>query len=127
MNEPVKELSLADQIAVKKQSLQEAKSVIQSNGSRDSGTGWWSTSNAMTMSGSVLVFGLIVLLALAYQIKKHDITENEARLYIIVLVIVSALFLVVAGYSDTQIAPVMTMLGTIVGWVLKGADQKKTE
>lgn len=95
---------------------------------REHVAGRWSTDDAMTMSASVLVFGLILLLALAYHMKKNTISDHESRLYIIVIVIVSALFLVVAGYSDSQIAPVMGLLGTIVGYVLHGiADPKKDQ
>jgi hypothetical protein len=115
--------TLADQIALKKQDLQDARVAIDSRGDRDHQTGWWSTGNAMTMSASVLLFGLVVLLVLVYQIKRYAISEHESKLFIIVLVVVSALFLVVSGYSDSQIAPVMGLLGTIVGYILRGSQE----
>jgi len=37
---------------------------------------------------------------------------------IIPMVVMSAVFLVVAGYDDQQIAPAMGLLGTVVGYVL---------
>lgn len=113
-------VSLADQIAAKQQAISEAKAVIMSRGTRDHNTGWWSTNNAMTMSASVLLFGALIMLVLMYHIKKYDITDHESRIFIIVLVVVSAMFLVVSGYSDSQIAPVIGLLGTITGYVLRG-------
>jgi len=114
------DVSLADQIAAKQQAISEAKAVILSRGARDHNGGWWSTNNAMTMSASVLMFGALIMLVLIYHIKKFDITDHESRIFIIVLIVISALFLVVAGYSDSQIAPVMGLLGTITGYVLRG-------
>jgi len=35
-----------------------------------------------------------------------------------VLIITGALFLVVAGYTDKQMAPVMGLLGTLAGYLL---------
>ena len=124
---PPGEASLADQIAAKKDAIAQAKAAIETKSGHGQVTGWWSTGNAMTMCCSVLIFGLIVLLALSYQIKRYNITDHESRLYIITLVIVSALFLVVAGYSDSQIAPVMGLLGTITGFVLRGAANPVVE
>jgi len=114
-------VSLADQIAAKQQAISEAKAVILSRGARDHNGGWWSTNNAMTMSASVLLFGALIMLVLLYHIKTCDITDHESRIFIIVLVVVSAMFLVVSGYSDSQIAPVIGLLGTITGYVLRGS------
>ena len=114
--------SLADQIAAKQQAISDAKAVILSRGARDHNGGWWSTNNAMTMSASVLVFGALIMLVLLYHIKTCDITDHESRIFIIVLVVVSAMFLVVSGYSDSQIAPVIGLLGTITGYVLRGSS-----
>lgn len=114
-------VSLADQIAAKQQAISEAKAVILSRSTRDHNGGWWSTNNAMTMSASVLLFGALIMLVLLYHIKTCDITDHESRIFIIVLVVVSAMFLVVSGYSDSQIAPVIGLLGTITGYVLRGS------
>jgi membrane-associated HD superfamily phosphohydrolase len=114
-------VSLADQIAAKQQAISEAKAVILSRGARDHNGGWWSSNNAMTMSASVLLFGAIIMLVLLYHIKTCNITDHESRIFIVVLVVVSSMFLVVAGYSDSQIAPVMGLLGTITGYVLRGS------
>jgi membrane-associated HD superfamily phosphohydrolase len=123
MNESVlvsTDTSLADQIAAKQQAIQEAKTALLSKTGHDYNGGWWSTNNAMTVSSEVLLFGLIVMLTLVQRIKKNDISDHQGRLFIIVLVVISSLFLVVVGYSDSQIAPVMGLLGTIVGYVLRG-------
>ena len=42
------------------------------------------------------------------------------------LVLVAGLFLITAGYSQNQVAPMMGLLGTIVGFLL-GTTEKKTE
>ena len=38
------------------------------------------------------------------------------------MVVTAGLYLIVAGYSDTQIAPMMGLLGTIIGYLLGKTD-----
>lgn len=88
---------------------------------------WWSTTNAMTISASVLVFGLIVCLLAAMLLRQGKSADNVLKTLGTILIIVAALFLVVAGYSDKQIAPVIGLLGTIAGYLLgKGNSADKT-
>ncbi len=83
---------------------------------------WWSVTNAMTMSSVVLIFGLVAMaLATTLAMRKRQRPIEDMTILKIVAIpmaIVSALFLVVAGYADSQIAPAMGLLGTIVGYVL---------
>jgi len=39
------------------------------------------------------------------------------RTFVILVVIFAALFLIVAGYTDTQTAPVFSILGSIIGYI----------
>ena len=86
--------------------------------------GWWSTTNAMTMSASVLLFGTLICVISAIQLRKGQNSDAVLRTFGTILIIVSALFLVVAGYSDRQIAPVMGLLGTIAGYLLGKSPSK---
>jgi hypothetical protein len=79
---------------------------------------WWSTTEAMTMSASVLVFGVIVIGIIAYLIRIGSNTEELLKVFGTSLIIIYAIFLVVAGYSDEQMAPVIGLLGTIAGYIL---------
>jgi hypothetical protein len=85
---------------------------------------WWSTRNAMTISSVTLGFGVIIFLLATYLIVHAGKSAEEVlRVFATILIIVSALFLVVAGYTERQISPVMGLLGTIVGYLLgKGAS-----
>ncbi len=80
---------------------------------------WWTTQNAMTMSGIVLVFGLVVIVICAALMRASRPTpEAVLRVFGTVLIVTGALFLVVAGYDDKQMAPVMGLLGTLAGYLL---------
>ena len=79
----------------------------------------------MTMSAALLVFGVVVLLLATYLIKVGKSSEAVLRIFGTILIIVIAVFLVVAGYSDTQIAPVMGLLGTIAGYLLGKESKEK--
>lgn len=86
---------------------------------------WWSVTDAMTISVVVLLFGLLVILLATYLIRVGKNTESVLRIFGTILIVLVSVFLVVAGYTDTQIAPVMGLLGTIVGYLL-GKDTKET-
>lgn len=79
---------------------------------------WWSTTSAMTMSTVVLAFGVLVIVFATYLIQQGKSSEAVLRIFGTILIIVIAVFLVVVGYSDTQISPVMGLLGTIAGYLL---------
>src|SRR5687768_325818 len=88
---------------------------------------WWSVTNAMTISVTVLIFGMFVLLLAAYLIRIGKSSESVLRIFGTVLIIVISVFPVVAGYTSTQIAPVMGLLGTIVGYLLGKETAAKSE
>ncbi len=85
---------------------------------------WWSVTNAMTISATILVFGLLVIILATYLIKNGKRTESVLRIFGTILIVMMAVFLVVAGYTDTQIAPVMGLLGTVAGYLL-GKEPKE--
>ena len=113
------------------QRLQQADAKINSlsvdttSKSNATGVSWWSATNAMTMSSIVLLFGLLVILLATYLIRSGKNTEAVLRIFGTILIVVMAVFFVVAGYTDTQIAPVMGLLGTIAGYLL-GKETKDT-
>jgi hypothetical protein len=45
------------------------------------------------------------------------LTPEFYRAFLILVVVFASLFLIVAGYTDTQTAPVFSLLGTIVGYI----------
>jgi hypothetical protein len=113
------------------QQLQQADATIKSlsttsaSPARVTAPSWWSVTDAMTISAAVLVFGLAVLVLATYLIRTGKNTEAVLRIFGTILIVMVAVFLVVAGYTDTQIAPVIGLLGTIVGYLL-GKETKET-
>jgi hypothetical protein len=79
---------------------------------------WWSTTSAMTMSATVLLFGFLTLCLAAYVIRRGHPWEAVLKIFGMVLIVVLTVFLIVAGYDDKQIAPAMGLLGTIAGYLL---------
>jgi hypothetical protein len=78
------------------------------------------------LSLGVLVFGIVVVLTQAYIIARRDEPVSQALKYLSVsLIIVGSLFLVTAGYGNTQIAPIIGLLGTVAGYLL-GRTQSPT-
>ena len=86
---------------------------------------WWSVNNAMTISVAVLVFGLITLALMAWLLRRERESAIVLRALTTILILTFAVFLIVAGYSDQQIAPAMGLLGTIAGYLL-GKDVRDT-
>ena len=80
---------------------------------------WWTNQNAMTISTVVLAFGLLVIMICAWLMRSgRQSSEAILRVFGTVLIITGSLFLVVAGYTDKQMAPVMGLLGTLAGYLL---------
>ncbi len=79
---------------------------------------WWSVANAMTISAAVLIFGCIIIGLATFLLYKGKNADEVLRLFGTIIIIIAAVFLVVAGYTDTQIAPVIGLLGTIAGYLL---------
>jgi VIT1/CCC1 family predicted Fe2+/Mn2+ transporter len=87
----------------------------------------WTPELALTLSFGILFFGVIIIAVMAYLLKKGLNARSILRLFSVPLIIVSAIFLVVAGYGEKQISPVIGLLGTIAGYLLgNSTDNDKT-
>lgn len=100
----------------------EANATKQNSTAAPSGYGqmnqWWSARDAMTISASVLFFGLIAMLIAANLMRKTTITaDGILKVFGMILLIFGSIFLVVSGYSQEQMGPVMGLLGTIAGFI----------
>jgi hypothetical protein len=78
----------------------------------------WSKDLVQFLGVSVLLFGLFAMLLMFVLFLRNRSNELVLRAFGIPLIIVSAVFLIVAGYTEKQIAPVMGLLGTIAGYLL---------
>ncbi|MCJ8167313.1 hypothetical protein MKJ04_20905 [Pontibacter sp. E15-1] len=79
--------------------------------------------NEMQLSYAVLFFGLLVLGLEFIIIRQNNIpAQDTIKFIVITMVIVSTLFLITSGYSDSQIAPAIGLLGTITGYLLGKID-----
>ncbi|EKE76147.1 hypothetical protein [Gallaecimonas xiamenensis] len=85
----------------------------------------WSPDLAITLSIIILVFGITVFGFMAHLIKKGHDANEVLRVCALPLIITSATFLIVVGYSQQQIAPVMGLLGTVAGYLLGNRNAKK--
>lgn len=66
------------------------------------------------MTVAIMVFSILLLCLMAW---KSAITVDFTRTFTIIVVVFAALFLISAGYSDKQAAPVYSLLGTIIGYI----------
>lgn len=88
----------------------------------------WTPEIARELSFSILIFGLLVLGLLAWMVTKTKASLNGLlRAFALILIIVAAIFLIVAGYTEQQIAPAMGLLGTIAGYLLNTSRQAMEE
>lgn len=114
------EKELNDAIATAKShgSLNATSTTQASKGKADSHMAEWNPSLVMKLSSGVAIFAILVLaLTTVLMLKKRN-AEQVLRTFGILIVIFAAVFLVIAGYSDTQITPVIGLLGTIAGYLL---------
>ena len=79
----------------------------------------WYTSVMPVLSGSILIFGLIVIIIMYKSVKDIELTpEQILKVFSLPLIITAAVFLIVTGYTEKQISPVTGLLGTIAGYIL---------
>lgn len=87
--------------------------------------------HSFQLAGTVIGFGVFVLICITYLISKDKPIESLLRPFGTILIIIGALFLIVAGYSEKQIAPVIGLLGTVAGYILgrnsSGTPENKDE
>ncbi len=78
------------------------------------------TNTELYLSFGVLFFTLVLvgLITLVTLKKAQGWGPTTTKLFIIAIVVGSALFLLTAGYSEGQMTPIIGLLGTIVGYAL---------
>ncbi len=79
----------------------------------------WSPMLVQYLSGSILVFTLLVLaLSTALLWRKDASAQDILRLFGIVSIIGMSTLLLVAGYSNDQLTPIVGLFGAIAGYLL---------
>lgn len=83
--------------------------------------GWYSaiTLPEVILAATVLIFGLVMsILAGALLRRTQAKAEDVIRLFALIVIVCGILFLIAAGYSSSDIAPSLGLLGTIAGYLL---------
>jgi hypothetical protein len=78
----------------------------------------WTPELVCKLSLGIGAFAILSFALVAFLIWQKKNAEQILRTFGILVIIFAAVFLVVAGYSDTQITPVIGLLGTIAGYLL---------
>lgn len=87
--------------------------------------GRWMTREEYMLGVLVLGFGLAFLLLQFLTVRNRELTaEAGLRFGLLTLIVVGTIFLVVAGFSDQQIAPAVGLFGTIAGYVLGKGERR---
>jgi len=82
---------------------------------------------AFQLSMLVLAFGLVIIGLETFLIMKKKIeADNIVRFIVVTLIIIAALFLITAGYSNDQIAPAMGLMGAIAGYLIGKSEKEKS-
>jgi hypothetical protein len=81
------------------------------------------------LSVAVLAFGLILIIFTGVvALKKNSGWDQEAtRIFAVSVIVTAGLFLITAGYSDQQIAPMFGLLGTMIGYLLGKPSSRKND
>lgn len=72
------------------------------------------------ITAGLMVFTLAILLAIAW---RTGLSAEFTRTLILVVIVFAALYLISAGYSNEQAAPVYGLLGTIAGYLFGRAQE----
>lgn len=82
-------------------------------------TNAWTPKLVSQLSIGIGSFAILSFIFVTFLIWKRRATpEQILRTFGILIIVFCAVFLVIAGYSQTQITPVIGLLGTIAGYLL---------
>ena len=70
------------------------------------------------------MFGLIIFSIMAWLLSKRHDHMAVLKVCALPLIIVSAIFLVIVGYSTEQIAPVLGLMGSVAGYLLGSVSKQ---
>lgn len=121
-------LTVAEQLQAQTAKLTAARDAVTeqaATGTPWSKGTWWSVTDAMTISASILLFGLLVMMLATWALRHGIAAGLVLRLFGMLTIIVLAVFLVVAGYDSQQIAPVTGLLGTLAGYLVGRSVQEQ--
>ena len=120
--------TIAEQLQAQTAKLPAARAAVTEQAAAGAPTGkvpWWSVTDAMTISASILLFGLLVMMLATWALRHGIAAGLVLRLFGMLTIIVLAVFLVVAGYDSQQIAPVTGLLGTLAGYLVGRSVQEQ--
>ena len=99
-----------------RKSVREAEAAVSSS---TAGGEWWTASNAMTISTVTLAFGMLTLCLATYLLVRLGADSRAVlKVFGLILIVTMSAFLMVAGYSDEQLTPIIGLLGTLAGYLL---------
>lgn len=82
--------------------------------------------DGLILSSILLFFTLLVFLIMYQLIKLGKNPGDILKTFGTIFIIVAAVFLIVAGYSEEQISPVIGLLGTVAGYILGRNSSRET-
>ncbi|MBA6291244.1 hypothetical protein H4J58_09465 [Colwellia sp. MB3u-70] len=84
-----------------------------------------SVDDGLILSSILLIFSFLVFLIMFQLIKLGKNPGDILKTFGTIFIIVAAVFLIVAGYSEEQISPVIGLLGTVAGYILGRNSSKE--
>jgi hypothetical protein len=81
------------------------------------------TSAEVWLGAQVIFLSVLSLVILCVLGRKSDFNADFQKTFLIIVVISAASFLIVAGYTDQQLAPMFSLFGAIVGYLFGKGDR----
>jgi len=109
-----------DNLTQLKEELQKAQAALSAHPDND-----WDRTSALWAGGIFLIFVVLLFVLMAWLIQRGSSPNSLLRVFTVPLVCVMAVFLILIGYTQEQISPVIGLLGTVVGYLLGKGDTKE--
>lgn len=116
-------MSTEEQLKAAEEAYAQMERAVQANTS----AGAWTPELAQTLTMFVLIFALLVLLLVTWLLRKNSAPAGMVmKIFGLVLILCLSSVLLVVGYSDAQLTPIIGLFGAIAGYLL-GKDIKPEE
>ncbi len=107
-----------DELDEAHKAVEQAKAALASQAQGGGIPDFWNTHYVLTLSCGLFLFAIFIFTCSTYLLHQGRTAWTLLRLFGVLSIIFLSVFVLIVGYTDKQLLPVMGLFGSIVGYLL---------